>query len=372
MIGYGIWMKNTITFTLFTLCLLAGCHHEEPSVSDQDPLDGLYLSTSSQSQARAEAVLPAQGSEDVSHLLGTITIPNATARDEERDNYLPEEATDWIVDVQFPEGNEFEVKRLAQLFDKSFREEHGGLTLYGKDAKTGFWTYLISADGPTSVTGLKISWNYYSAWNDDAEVATAQKYQARLQAIESVLQADSIKAVVQPNRTTEDAAARTLFLSYLPEQVDRTVAFAVVAPEGKPFEGRKIWDVMLCLGLTWGDMDCFHWINPTGIGDDYYFSVETSTPPGYFLPEEIAMGRVHTQDLVFLFSLPRTAAPSVVAARMRKAVEYVQSRLGGKIVYMIDDEQYEFDSAIQEIGGIEAELTEHGFPPGSDAALRFF
>ncbi len=38
-------------------------------------------------------------------------------------------------------------------------------------------------------------------------------------------------------------------------------------------------DVMLCLGLTWGDMDCFHWDNVSGTGDDYHFSVETSTPP---------------------------------------------------------------------------------------------
>ncbi|WP_233198929.1 MULTISPECIES: cell division protein ZipA C-terminal FtsZ-binding domain-containing protein [Pirellulaceae] len=133
-----------------------------------------------------------------------------------------------------------------------------------------------------------------------------------------------------------------------------------------------MWDVMLYLGLTWGDMDCFHWINPTGIGDDYYFSVETSTPPGYFLPEEIAAGRLQTQDLAFLFSLPRAAAPSTIAERMRKAVEYVQSRLGGEIVYMIDDEEVDFDSAMQEIKRIEAELTEQGFPPGSEAALRFF
>lgn len=366
-------MQKSLLLILISIGLLAGCYREEPGVSEQDPLDGLYLSTGSQSQARAEAVLPTQGSKDVSELLGTITFPDATPRDEDRDNYLPEEATDWIVDIQFPEGSEFEVQRLAQRFDKSFREEHGGLTLYGKDAQTGFWTYLIAADGPTSVTGLKIAWDYYSAWKgDDADIANAEKYQARLDAIESALQADSIQAVIQPNRTAEDAAARTLYLSNLPEEVDRTVVFVVVAPEGKLFEGREIWDVMLCLGLTWGDMDCFHWINPTGIGDDYHFSVETSTPPSYFLPEEIAAGRVQTQDLVFLFSLPRTAAPGEVATRMRKAVEYVQSRLGGEIVYMIDDERYDFDSAQQEIQRIEAELNKNGFPPGSDAALRFF
>lgn len=365
-------MYDRLLLISLLLCLLAGCNREEPTMPDENPLDGLYLSTSSQSQARADAVLPSQGSEDVSHLLGTIEHPGATAPSWEREEYLPEEATDWVVDVQFPAGSVFAVERLAQLFDKTFREEHGSPTLYGKDAATDSWTYLISADGPTEVTGLKLAWDYFSAWKDDAEVATTENYQARLDGIKSALAGDSIEATIQPKLTAEDAAARTLYLSQLPEQVDRTIVFMVVAPDEKLFEGREIWDVMLCLGLTWGDMDCFHWINPTGIGDDYYFSVETTTPPGYFLPEEIAAGRLQTQDLAFLFSLPRAAAPSTIAERMRKAVEYVQSRLGGEIVYMIDDEEVDFDSAMQEIKRIEAELTEQGFPPGSEAALRFF
>ncbi|WP_233198916.1 MULTISPECIES: hypothetical protein [Pirellulaceae] len=190
-------MLDRLLLISLILCLLAGCNREEPTLSEENPLDGFYLSTSSQSQARADAVLPSQGSEDVSHLLGTIAHPGATAPSWEREEYLPEEATDWIVDVQFPAGSVFDVQRLDQPFDKTFREEHGGLTLYGKDAATGSWTFLISADGPSEVTGLKIAWDYFSAWKDDAEVATAAKYQARLDGIKSALASDSIEATIQ-------------------------------------------------------------------------------------------------------------------------------------------------------------------------------
>ncbi|HSU55623.1 MAG TPA: cell division protein ZipA C-terminal FtsZ-binding domain-containing protein [Candidatus Dormibacteraeota bacterium] len=46
---------------------------------------------------------------------------------------------------------------------------------------------------------------------------------------------------------------------------------------------------MMALGLEWGDMDLFHWVNGSDNGDDSFFRVWTSTAPGYFLPEEIGL-----------------------------------------------------------------------------------
>jgi cell division protein ZipA len=127
--------------------------------------------------------------------------------------------------------------------------------------------------------------------------------------------------IVSTSRSAAEAAARAKTLVGLSDKYDRHVAFYLVANDGRQFEGRDIWDVMMCLDLQWGDMDCFHWTNRGGAGDDAFFSVETSTPPGYFLPEQIAAGQLQTSDLVFVFSLPRTYKPAEVAKRMNMAVE---------------------------------------------------
>lgn len=128
---------------------------------------------------------------------------------------------------------------------------------------------------------------------------------------------------------------------------------------------------MLCLGLKWGDMDCFHWENPTKEGDSYFFSVGTSTPPGYFLPDEIAAGRVQVDDLIFVFSIPRCRAPLKVFEAMVKAVEYSQKRLGGEI----NDEsgkRAKIDELRKRIVDTERQLREAGFAPGAHDTMRLF
>jgi cell division protein ZipA len=118
-------------------------------------------------------------------------------------------------------------------------------------------------------------------------------------------------------------------------------------------------------------MDCFHWENRSRAGGDFFFSVETSTAPGYFLPEEIAAGRTHVEDLVFCFSIPRSPAPAKVFAAMSRAVQYARSRLGGAIV---DNSGMpaDFDQQLREIQEVEHQLRRAGFEPGKDATLRLF
>ncbi|RPI27623.1 MAG: hypothetical protein EHM61_07865 [Acidobacteria bacterium] len=56
-------------------------------------------------------------------------------------------------------------------------------------------------------------------------------------------------------------------------------------------------------------MDLFHWANTTDRGDDSFFSVWTTTAPGYFLPEMIAAGEVRVDDLVYGYSVPARLLP---------------------------------------------------------------
>jgi len=150
------------------------------------------------------------------------------------------------------------------------------------------------------------------------------------------------------------------------------VAIYLVADQRRHFEGRKIWDAMLCLGLQWGDIDCFHWTNVSGASNDYLFSVETSTPPDNFLPQQIVSGQFQANDLIFLFSIPRTWQPTEIATRIEQVVRYCQQRLGGSIRYTVGLDELTMKALLEKVGQIETELKEPGFDPGTDAALRVF
>lgn len=231
------------------------------------------------------------------------------------------------------------------------------------------WSFLIAADGPQAVDQLKLAFDYVPL-NPDDPLAAEEVYAQRLAQVRQQLQRFGEPAVTA-SLTPSEAAARSRLLADLRRRLDMTATLVLQAPRGKRFEGRTVWDVMLCLGLEWGDMDCFHWRNPAELGDDSFFSVETSTPPGYFLPEQVAAGRVQVEDLVFVFSVPRSARPLEVFDGMTRAVEYCQKRLGGTIA---DAEGKPVDVAKlrQQIEQVVGQLRAAGLEPGTHAALRLF
>jgi cell division protein ZipA len=195
-------------------------------------------------------------------------------------------------------------------------------------------------------------------------------YEARLQAVERELSQLTATAVYS-EVSAQVAYKRAKHLSTLSERLNRSVSVRLAAPAGKQFSGGDVWDVMLSLGLKWGDMDCFHWQNPSGYGDDFFFSVWTSTQPGYFLPEEVAANRVSIADLVFGYSIPRSADPVTIYSRMLRAIEYAQKRLGGTIASE-DGRLLNEEATVKGIKSISDELEKFGFRPGSDIALRQF
>lgn len=363
---------NITTVAVASLAILfsAGCNSERENMPE-DPLKNLYLSPSSESQARAERLLPSKGAEDASFVLGDWK-PDLPAEDDDREEYLPEPAVEWVIDVEFPTGTTVNARELSSHLDKSFCDKFGPCSLYGKDASSGFWTFLVSADGPENVTGLKVAYDYERSWDSDFAPASEAEYEARLEAVKVIATKHIGDCKLTTSKSSGEAARYAHTLSGMSEKYDQTVAIYLVADRNKPFPGKEIWDVMMCLGLQWGDMDCFHWNNPDGAGDDYFFSVETSTPPGYFLPEQVAAGELETRDLIFLFSVPRTCQPAEVAKRMDKAVQYCQKRLGGSIHYTLGEDELTIHELVERVSQIEADLKELGFEPGSGTALQLF
>ncbi len=351
---------------------LIGCNRSSNEGTEMDKQNNeqtqyrdLYISTETQSASRA-SVLPTEGSEDVSSLLGEIAPPKPTRTNTEE--YLPNPAVEWIVHATF--AKPLKSMDVASKFGKDWRAIYGGLTIYGRDTATGLWTFLISADGPEEISSLQFAWDYYSSWSEDAKLVPPAMYESRLEAVRQKLN-QLTPSKVHSDVKPKDAFEKSKTLSTIGDRLNRSITVRLIAPVGKRFSGRELWDVMLCLGLRWGDMDCFHWNNPTDYGDDYFFSVWTSTQPGYFLPEEVAADRVSVEDLVFGYSIPRCAAPVTVYERMMKAIGYAKKRLGGTIT-AVDGRPLNEDATLSEIKAISTELEILGFRPGSDNALQQF
>jgi cell division protein ZipA len=337
-----------------------------PHEPDLPKIGDLFLSPESQSAERA-SILPTEGTEDASPILGEITPP--VSENEALGDYLPNPAVAWIVRAALEQPQN--ARELAAKFDQDRTDMHGDLTIYGRDIATGHWTFLVSGDGPEQVDGLQFAWDYFPSWSEDATVAAPSVYEARLQAV-SVELSKFTESTVNADVSPTEAHKRAETLSTINDRFDRSVSIRLKAPQGTLFAGRDVWDVMLCLGLQWGDMDCFHWPNPSDCGDDFFFSVWTSSEPGYFLPEEVAEGRVNVADLIFGYSIPRSAAPATIYERMVKAVEYAQMRLGGTITEGDDGQPLDSRATEAEIREIADKLKNLGFAPGSDSALQQF
>jgi cell division protein ZipA len=143
------------------------------------------------------------------------------------------------------------------------------------------------------------------------------------------------------------------------------------APARARFDGRRVWDALGALGLEWGDMDVFHWPNPTELGDDALFDVWTSTPPGYFLPEEIQAGRLHVEDLVFGFRIARCPDPHAVLSQMVEAARFAQRQLGGRL---LDEHEQPYDETAgqAQVRQVLDRLAQAGLRPGESTTLRLF
>jgi len=219
-------------------------------------------------------------------------------------------------------------------------------------------------------TELAFGWRLVGGAEESAQPPSAATLASRVDALR-----DSLSRLgepeLMPSAAPEAAAQTAIRLAELKTACDRTAIIILRAPPGRKFEGRQIWDVMMSLGLNWGDMDLFHWVNASETGDDSFFSVWTSTSPGYFFPEEIAAGRVHTEDLVFGYSIPRCAAPRSVFSSMVSASQYAQQRLGGELLGG-DGRAPDIRAVQAEIAAIEERLTAAGFQPGLASTLYIF
>lgn len=335
-----------------------------PDVDPSGWLDArnMMIATASESDERAARVLPMKGSEDVSSLLVRPKLPPA-----EEPDYGPREAVEWVIDIAGGQDGVFKRSQILGVFDRDWCERNGRPTIYGRAVANKKWTYVDAAGVPDDYDQLALGFDFVSR-----EPLTESRLNQIAQAADAAAKrvgASTTKARL-PVKAAADRARELDAL--LREFEDARAVVLLAAPEGKTFDGKAIWDVMMCLGLHWGDMDEFHWENDSrSRGDDHLFSVSSGTAPGYFLPEEITAGRLHVGNLVFDFSIPRSAEPKVVLEGMLAAASYAQKRLGGELV---DGEGADLKPEVlrKQVADITARLIKAGFPPGHHDTMRLF
>lgn len=314
--------------------------------------------------------LPSSPSEDVSHLL--VKPESASVEfdfDAPRD-YLPDPNIDWVVTVEFDGAPSIPRERINNLLDASWLENNGRPTVYGFSHDTGHWAFVRASGAPESYTILKIAWSLWDAIDEKPKDITLGDLE-RLKAVAEQQLSKLGKFKTKIERSGEDAQAYVATLPRVIAECDQDVTLRLVAPSDERYVGRDVWDVMLCLGLDYGDLDLFHWINNSGFGNDLFFSVQASTPPGYFVPERMAKSDGDVADLIFEFSIPRSADPLTVFDSMAEAVEYVQKRLGGEIV-VESGEPFDRDAERIRIEDVVRKLREAGFVPGESETCRVF
>jgi cell division protein ZipA len=273
-----------------------------------------------------------------------------------------------VIDVAAGPDRVLKRSSILGVFTPEWLEKNGRPTMYGRATTDKKWTYVYSDGAPDDYDQLALAADLTPLLGKPREAGLNDIARAA-EAAAKRLGASSPKARLP----VKDAIDRARQLDALHREFEDAQAVVVLAaPDGKFFDGRTIWDVMMSLGLHWGDMDEFHWENASDRwGDDHLFSVSSTTQPGYFIPEEIAAGHLKVRDLYFDFSIPRSPDPKAVLEGMLAAATYARKRLGGELV-LTDGASLDSDLLRMRVADIAARLTKAGFAPGHDATMRLF
>ncbi|MES2459298.1 MAG: cell division protein ZipA C-terminal FtsZ-binding domain-containing protein [Armatimonadota bacterium] len=173
-----------------------------------------------------------------------------------------------------------------------------------------------------------------------------------------------------PGEAPEAAVARAARLNRIKARFARPIEMRLMPP-GRPFPSRQVWRTAYALGLTWGEMDLFHWEDPRS--GHRIFTLSSLGQPGYFLPERAVEGEgIHGLSLGF--ELPTAPDPLETFDRMAIALGYLHRQLGGRPTASdgaeLDAERLYGDRmSLEEAIG---EMVKAGIAPGSAEAARYF
>ncbi|HEY5824866.1 MAG TPA: cell division protein ZipA C-terminal FtsZ-binding domain-containing protein [Cyclobacteriaceae bacterium] len=284
----------------------------------------------------------------------------------ENDDYRGVPELEWIIDVTPPAGFHFKKDKFLEVFDYNWRTNfESDFYAYFPDTKS--WSFAIAGDSPEQFDSLELAVNLASPYREEEKELTTQRLNAYLGELKKRLDDFHVKMNIQPRESPEKAVQRSRSLRLLQKELGSDIV--VVLQSDSKFKSSEFWNTLVDLGLKWGDGDLFHWRNENGIGDENFYSVWTTTEPGYFLPEDILTGKINPQNLIFGFSIARSADPLSVYEMMMQSVMHCQSKLGGTI---LDENGVSFDKAKYKnrIEAVTKKMSENGLDQGQGITLR--
>jgi hypothetical protein len=361
---------NRIFFIItgFAVILAPACKQKPKGISTGD---GYFISTQSETDQRVKDLGMDKPSENASYILdkSKLTIPKSDFNVNDDSEFKADPEHEWVINISLPNGSlPFEKDKLGEIFDLNWRKNFDAATIYGLAPEKHKWTFATGGKEPEKYTQLKVGINLlqvYTPGNPVFDPALLDKYLVKLRE-----KLKAYPAKIEPAEPAANALAKAEALVELNEQFG--VDELLVLKADKTFKGMDVWDALQCTGLKWGDGDLFHWENPkSGYGDEALFTVTTSTDPGYFLPESIKEGRMNPGDLVFGYSVPRSADPEHIFDAMLSAVKYCQKRLGGQILNAKGGPVNEANEK-EGLKALVDAMKLKGINPGSNNALTTF
>lgn len=339
---------------------------KKKSISDE-----YFISTQGQSDNRIKSLSLDKPSEEASYILDTnkLSIPKKEIENESKE-YKADPEREFIINIKLLNGGTFKKNDLWNFFDKEWRTNFTSAEVYGYSEIEKGWTYTIAGDAPDIYEKVQVAINLLGVYNDENPTYEKGKLEKYITALNKKVKTYPYPIELELSESVDKAIEKAKELVVLYNEFNQDEI--IVLKSDKVFKGSDAWDALLSVGLKWGDGDLFHWNNyDAAYGHDQYFSVWTSTEPGYFLPEDIQGGQMNPNDLVFGFSIPRSADPKNIFDIMFNTVLYCQKRLGGTI---LDKEGNSFNQEEEKIHLIELvdKMKAKGIMPGSGKALRMY
>ena len=331
--------------------------------------DKYFMSTQSQSNERIKDLNLDKPSEDATYILDTTKLSfHSIPVEYENIEYKADPNKDWIINLIPLNGENFKKEDFSKMFDYDWRTNFQS-AIYGFSPEDNKWTFAYAGGSPEIYSKLQVAVDVQGIFNEENPNYDPKKLERYIVELEKRIKKYPTKIRLEKSESTESAIQKAKELVSIYNEFN--INMIVVLQSNEQFDGLKTWDALQSVGLNWGDGDLFHWSNNTDYGHDQYFSVWTTTEPGYFLPEEIKDGNMNPQNLIFGFSVPRSADPKNVFEVMLNAVEYCQKRLGGKILDK-DMNPINVTNERNKINELIKKMDSRGIKAGSDKALRMF
>jgi cell division protein ZipA len=332
-------------------------------------LDNYFISTQSQSNDRVKNLDLDKPSEDASYILDTnkLSIPNII-REMEKAEYKADPEREWIINLVSADDASFKKEDFNKMFDYDWRSKYSS-TIYGFSNEENRWTYANVGGTPDIYSKLQVAVDVQEVFNEENPTYEPQKLKRYIDELEKRIKKYPTKLRIEQPETIELAIVKAKKFVQLNQEFN--LEAVIVLQADKQFNGLEMWDALQSVGLKWGDGDLFHWSNDKDYGHDQHFSVWTTTEPGYFFPKEVKEGNMNPQDLVFGFSIPRSADPKNIFEIMLNSVKYCQKRLGGQILDR-NMKPFNEEKEKQELSEFLKRMEQKGLKAGSDKALRMF